>query len=97
MADGTLVAQGAVADVIGRSNLTALDVSMPGRAAGIAASVSGVSQISATATGISVHANAEARGELVRNLVLAGVRVDRVAPQRGLEETFLALVGREES
>ena len=40
-----------------------------------------------------MRAEAEARSQLVRALVLADVRVDRVAPQRGLEETFLALIG----
>jgi ABC-2 type transport system ATP-binding protein len=95
MADGRLVAQGAVGAVTGVSSLTVLDVSAPARAARIAESVPGVSEIATTATGITVHADAGARGELVRTLVLAGVRVDRVAPQGGLEETFLALVGRE--
>ncbi|MGN6332117.1 MAG: hypothetical protein ACTHOD_10745, partial [Motilibacteraceae bacterium] len=33
------------------------------------------------------------RAELVRALVEAGLQVDRVAPQRGLEEAFLTLVG----
>ncbi len=96
MADGQLVAQGTVGDVIGVTGLTALDVSVPERAAAIANSVAGVTQVTTTATGITVHVTPQARGELVRDLVLAGVRVDRVAPQRGLEETFLALVGREE-
>ena len=95
MAGGRLVAQGSVADVVGAASRTALDVSAPGRAASIAGGVTGVSEITTTATGITICAGPEARGELVRSLVLAGVRVDRIAPQRGLEETFLALVGPE--
>jgi ABC-2 type transport system ATP-binding protein len=96
MQDGRLIAQGTVEELAGGSTLTALDVSMPERAASLATAVDGVTRIQTTPTGITVHASAGARGDLVRALVLGGVRVDRVAPQRGLEETFLALVGKEE-
>jgi hypothetical protein len=46
-----------------------------------------------TGTGLRVRAEPPARGQLIRALVLAGIQVDRIAPQRGLEETFLALIG----
>lgn len=35
------------------------------------------------------------RAGLVRALVEAGLQVERVAPRRGLEEAFLAVVGEE--
>jgi hypothetical protein len=52
-----------------------------------------MSEVTVTETGLLVKASPTTRALLVRALVLADIRVDRVQPQRGLEETFLALVG----
>jgi hypothetical protein len=58
--------------------------------------VAGIGDVRASATGLVVTADGPARGDLVRALVLDGVRVDRVAAQHGLEDAFLALVGEAE-
>jgi ABC-2 type transport system ATP-binding protein len=93
MTGGRLVAQGPVGDLIGDGSAVVLEVDDPDRAAGIAAAVDGVGDVRVQDRVLTVRAPAPARAELVRALVLADVRVDRIAPERGLEETFLALVG----
>jgi ABC-2 type transport system ATP-binding protein len=93
MAGGRLIAQGPVEELIGAATSMLVDVDDPARAVGVAAQVEGVDEVEMTETGLLVKADAAARGQLVRALVLADLRVDRVAPQRGLEETFLALIG----
>jgi ABC-2 type transport system ATP-binding protein len=96
MTGGRLVAQGPVEELIGAATSMLIEVDDPARAGRIAALVRGVNEVQVTGTGLRVRADAEARAHLVRALVLADVRVDRVAPQRGLEETFLALIGEAE-
>jgi ABC-2 type transport system ATP-binding protein len=93
MAGGRLIAQGPVEELIGAATSMLVEVDDPDRAGVVAGEVPGVDEVQVTATGLRVRAEAEARGQLVRALVLADIRVDRVAPQRGLEETFLALIG----
>ena len=43
--------------------------------------------------GITLKLVGTPRSELVRVLVADGLAVDRITPQRGLEDAFLALVG----
>jgi ABC-2 type transport system ATP-binding protein len=93
MARGRLVAQGPVSELVGRAETIVLDVDDPARAEKVATAVPQVSQVTLTATGLVVNAPAAVRADLVRALVEAGLQVERVAPQRGLEETFLTLVG----
>jgi ABC-2 type transport system ATP-binding protein len=93
MAGGRLIAQGPVDELVGAATSMVVEVDDPARAAVVAGSVDGVDGVEVTESGLKVRADADARAELVRALVLAGLRVDRVAPQRGLEETFLTLVG----
>jgi ABC-2 type transport system ATP-binding protein len=95
MANGRLVAQGPVEELIGAgtSRLSEIDVDDPPVAAAIATRTEGVDDVKVTANGLVVRADAAARGRLVAELVGAGLRVERVAPRRGLEETFLALIG----
>jgi ABC-2 type transport system ATP-binding protein len=87
---GRLVAQGPVAELVGSATSLVIDVDKPERAVEVASAVDGVE---ATSTGIALSLVGTPRGELVRTLVDAGLQVDRVAPRRGLEEAFLALVG----
>jgi ABC-2 type transport system ATP-binding protein len=93
MAGGRLIAAGPVEELIGAATSMVVEVDDPVRAGRIAEQVEGVDDVQVTATGLLVRAEAPARGALIRALALADVRVDRVAPQRGLEETFLALIG----
>jgi len=93
MAGGRLIAQGTVDELIGAARSMLVDVDDPARAGQIAALVRSLGEVRTTPTGLLVRADTVARGQLIRALVLADIRVDRVAPQRGLEETFLALIG----
>jgi ABC-2 type transport system ATP-binding protein len=90
---GRLVAQGSVPELIGSATTLLVDVDDPARAAKIAAGVPGAQEIETTGTGMVLKLVGTPRSELVRALVDAGVGVDRITPQHGLEEAFLALVG----
>jgi ABC-2 type transport system ATP-binding protein len=96
MAGGRLIAQGTVAELIGAARSMLVDVDDPVRAGQVAALVRSLGDVRMTPTGLLVRADPVARGQLIRALVLANIRVDRVAPQRGLEETFFALIGEAE-
>jgi ABC-2 type transport system ATP-binding protein len=93
MLAGRLVAQGPVEQIVGAGGSMLIDVDDPARAGRIAALVKGVDDVQVTETGLIVRAEGPARSQLIRALVLADVRLDRIAPQRGLEEAFLTLVG----
>jgi ABC-2 type transport system ATP-binding protein len=90
---GRLVAQGPVAELVGSATSLVVDVDRPERAAEVAASLDGARDVVTTPAGITLKLVGTPRSELVRVLVAAGLAVDRIAPQRGLEEAFLALVG----
>jgi ABC-2 type transport system ATP-binding protein len=93
MHQGRLVAQGEVADLVGSATALVVDVDQPQRAAEVASSLDGAREVAVTPTGITLKLVGTPRSELVRVLVADGLAVDRIAPQRGLEEAFLALVG----
>ncbi|MBT0767628.1 alpha/beta fold hydrolase [Kineosporia sp. J2-2] len=95
MAAGRLVAQGPVAELVGDGAAVVVEVDDAARALAVVAEVTGVDDAQIVDGALVVHASADARADLVRQLVLADLRVTRVAPQRGLEDTFLALVGEE--
>jgi ABC-2 type transport system ATP-binding protein len=89
---GRLVAQGTVAELVATAGPVVVDVDDPARAATVAYGLPGVRTISTTTGGIVVDLDGADRGELVRTLVHAGLAVDRVAPQHGLEAAFLQLI-----
>ncbi|HEX2810488.1 MAG TPA: ATP-binding cassette domain-containing protein, partial [Kineosporiaceae bacterium] len=93
MHQGRLVAQGPVAELVGSATALVVDVDDPARAAEVATAVAGASRVEVTRSGVVLTLNGTPRGDLVRALVEAGLAVERVAPERGLEEAFLALVG----
>ncbi len=93
MHQGRLVAQGPVAELVGSATSLVVDVDDPARAAEVAASLDGARDVATTPAGITLKLVGTPRSELVRVLVADGLAVDRIAPQRGLEEAFLALVG----
>ncbi|MDQ6650942.1 MAG: alpha/beta fold hydrolase [Actinomycetota bacterium] len=92
MHHGRLLAQGPVSELVGATTSVVVDVDDPVRAASVAGGLTGVHGVSTTPAGVVLELNGIARGELVRALVAAGVAVDRVAPQRRLEEVFLQLI-----
>jgi ABC-2 type transport system ATP-binding protein len=96
MHGGRLVAEGPVAELVGGATTLVVDADDPARAAEVAAKVPGAQEIEATPTGLTLSLEGTPRAELVRALVEAGIGVDRVQPQRGLEQVFLALVGEGE-
>jgi ABC-2 type transport system ATP-binding protein len=96
MHHGRLIAQGPVSELVEKATIVVVDVDDPGRAERVAAGVPGVSDVERTPSGLVLRADAATRAELVRALAGAGLGVERVAPQRGLEQTFLALVGEGE-
>jgi ABC-2 type transport system ATP-binding protein len=95
MNQGRLVAQGPVAELVGSATSLVVDVDRPGRAAEVAAGLDGARDVEITPTGITLKLVGTPRSELVRVLVADGLSVNRITPQRGLEEAFLALVGED--
>ncbi len=93
MHHGKLVAEGEVADLVGSATSLVVDTPDPAAAAAVASGVPGAQDVTVTDTGITLKLLGTPRAELVRALVRGGVDVERLAPQRGLEEAFLALVG----
>jgi len=93
MARGALVAAGPVAELVGAATALVLDVDDVELAVRVAEQVPGVTDVQRTDAGLTLRLVGTPRAELTRALVAAGVGVDRLAPQRGLEEAFLALVG----
>ncbi|GLY27467.1 alpha/beta fold hydrolase [Kineosporia sp. NBRC 101731] len=95
MAAGRLVAHGRVDELVGDGASVTVEVDSLLKGAEVAKAVAGVDEVRVVDGVLVVRADLQARADLVRDLVLAGVAVSRVAPSRGLEETFLALVGEE--
>jgi len=93
MHKGRLVAVGEVAELVGTATSLVVDVDDPARAAQVARGLPGARDVVVTATGITLSLVGTPRSELVRALVDARIEVDRMTPQHGLEEAFLALVG----
>jgi ABC-2 type transport system ATP-binding protein len=89
---GRLVAEGEVAQIVGAATRIVVDVDDPARAAAVARTVPAAADVDVTPTGIVLSLTGP-RADLVRELVAAGLAVERVSPQRGLEEAFLTLVG----
>jgi len=96
MRKGRLAALGLVADLVGEATSMVVDVDEPARAAQVAQGVPGAREVRTTPSGLVLRLDPEHRPDLVRALVGAGLAVDRMAPQRGLEEAFLALVEAED-
>jgi ABC-2 type transport system ATP-binding protein len=95
MHHGRLVAQGPVAELVGAATSVLLDVDDVDLAVRVTEQVPGTQDIRRTPTGLSLRLVGTPRAELLRRLVEAGVGVERLAPQRGLEEAFLSLVGED--
>lgn len=106
MHHGEVVASGVVADLVGSATALVVDIGgseggqagrerVIARAGDVAASVPGAREVTTTASGLTLELIGTPRAVLVRALVEAGLEVERVAPRRGLEEAFLALIGEE--
>jgi ABC-2 type transport system ATP-binding protein len=93
---GRLVAQGTVAELVGRGGSTLFGVDDQETAVRVASALPGVRSAGSTNDGLVLELNGTPPAEVVAALVAAGVRVDRVTPQRRLDEVFLTLVGQEQ-
>jgi ABC-2 type transport system ATP-binding protein len=90
---GRVVAGGSVAELIGEGSTVLLDVSDQEGAIAVLRRL-GVRQVREDGGGRLVcDLDGVPRRRLVSELVAAGVAVDRIAPQRRLEDAFLDLVG----
>ncbi len=97
MHHGDVVASGRVADLVGAATGLQVEVNDPVRAAEVAAGVAGATAIEIVDGGVRLELVGTPRSVLVRALVEAGLDVERVAPVRGLEQAFLALVGERDA
>jgi ABC-2 type transport system ATP-binding protein len=92
---GRLVAQGTVAELVGRGGSTLFGVDDEDAAVALAQAMPGVVSAGKSLDGVVMDLNGTPPADVVAALVAAGIKVDRVAPQRRLEEVFLTLVGQE--
>ncbi|MBA2390462.1 MAG: alpha/beta fold hydrolase [Geodermatophilaceae bacterium] len=93
MHKGRLVAQGTVGDVVGESSSVLIGVDDRPAAMKVLSGLTGVHSVESTADGVVVELNGTERSSLVRELVGAGVGVERLTPRRRLEDVFISLVG----
>jgi len=93
MHKGRLVAQGTVGEVVGESSSVLIVVDDRLAAVRVLSGLSGVHSVQSTPDGVVVEINGTERSSLVRELVGAGVGVERFTPRRRLEDVFIALVG----
>jgi ABC-2 type transport system ATP-binding protein len=89
---GRVLARGRVADLIGASGTVAFDVDKTDEALALVATLDGVADLVTTSSGLAMTLDGTRRSDVVRALVGAGIRVERVAPQHQLEDVFLTLV-----
>jgi ABC-type multidrug transport system ATPase subunit len=93
---GRLIAQGTVAELTSRGARTAyLEVDDVAAAKRVLSGLTGVTNVHDAMPGIAVDLDGVERGDVVRSLVQAGVRVDTVMQRHRLEDVFVGLVGEE--
>jgi ABC-2 type transport system ATP-binding protein len=89
---GRRLAEGRVSEIIGSGAGLVVGTPEAERAADLLAGLDGVESAEPHPDGVLVHPNGVAPSEVVAALVRAGIPVDRVAPNRRLEDAFLALI-----
>ena len=89
---GRIIASGTIAEVTKGGSAFVITVSEPARAAAAVRPVAGVRQVTETATGIEVAADADRGAELNRALAQAGLYASALVPRESsLEDVFLQL------
>jgi len=89
---GKIIASGTIAEVTRGGSAFRITVSEPARAAAVVRSVSGVREVTETATGVEVAADAERGADLNRALAQAGLYASAIVPrENSLEDVFIEL------
>jgi ABC-2 type transport system ATP-binding protein len=89
---GRRLAAGPVGDIIGSGAALMVGTAEAGRAAAVLSALSGIEGAEQHPDGVIVHPNGVPVSAIVAALVGAGIPVDRVTPNRRLEDAFLALI-----
>jgi len=89
---GRRLAEGRVSEIIGSGAGLVVGTPEAERAADLLAGLDGIESAEPHPDGVLVHPNGVAPSAVVAALVQAGIPVDRVAPNRRLEDAFLALI-----
>jgi ABC-2 type transport system ATP-binding protein len=92
---GTVVADGAVADIVAGGGHASFRVDEPERAAEVLRGSAGVTAVEVDADSVHADLNGMPRADAVGRLVQAGVAVSAAGPRRRLEDAFLQLVGED--
>jgi ABC-2 type transport system ATP-binding protein len=93
--NGTLVAGGTVADIIGAGQSVDVEVDDPVRATMLLEAMPGVVRVTPSERGLVVELDGIRRSEIVSVLVRGGIAVDTVMPRRRLEDAYLSIVADE--
>jgi ABC-2 type transport system ATP-binding protein len=91
---GRLVAAGPVAEITGDGAGLLVGTPERGRAVSVLAGLDGIEGAESHQDGVLVRANGIPASEVVAALVGAGIPVERVTPNRRLEDAFLALIAQ---
>jgi ABC-2 type transport system ATP-binding protein len=94
--NGTLVAAGTVADIIGAGQSIDLEVDDPPRATALLQATPGVVSVGPTERGLVVELDGVPRSKIVAALVHAEIAVETVMPRRRLEDAYLSIVEEDE-
>ncbi len=92
MGMGRRLAAGPVSEIIGTGSGIVVGTTQAQRAVTVLAGLHGIDGAERHPDGVLVHPNGVAASAVVAALVEAGVPVDRVMPNRRLEDAFLALI-----
>ncbi|HLQ56375.1 MAG TPA: ATP-binding cassette domain-containing protein [Streptosporangiaceae bacterium] len=92
MGMGRRLAAGPVGEIVGAGSALVVGTTEAGRAVDVLSRMHGIDGAERHPDGVLVHPNGVAASAVVAALVEAGIPVDRVMPNRRLEDAFLALI-----
>ncbi|HXP18207.1 MAG TPA: ATP-binding cassette domain-containing protein, partial [Streptosporangiaceae bacterium] len=90
---GRPIAAGPVSEIVGDGGALLIGTPSPADAVRVLRELPGIGSAAEHQEGVLVHPGDVAAAELVAALVRAGIPVELVAPNRRLEDAFLALIG----
>jgi ABC-2 type transport system ATP-binding protein len=92
MGMGRRLAAGPVGEIVGAGSALVVGTPQAQRAVDVLAGMQGIDGAERHPDGVLVHPNGVAASAVVAALVGAGIPVERVTPNRRLEDAFLALI-----